>query len=563
MAEERDGQLKAERDRFVAFAFAAADLLIEVDDDGLIKFLTGAVRGLTNIGEAALIGTEFASMIVERDRNMVDELLRKIRKGGRISPVRIGLQVSGGPTVAVWLGGCRIDTMRGQTFLTATLVPGAKASAMGDGPGGLLKQDAFIEAATHHMKTAQESGLDPNLTFLMIEGLAEVRDQTDSPETTEFLEKVGTYLRAQSLGGNAAGILEPGKFALVHSDGLQAETIEEGVRAVIDGQGTDGSLGNVDGFAMSLAAGDLSEADAGRALAYSIRKFCDTAGQQFTIQSLNDGAQTILDETLPRIEKLRETIDDRAFDLVYQPIVDMNDQKVHHYEALTRLTGFGTPGEFIAFAEDVNLINEFDLCVVQRVAEILSDQAKSGWNPVIAVNLSGRSLQSEIFMKELQKVLEPYGEWSSQIMFELTETVKVDDFGTLNTVLQSLREAGHIVCLDDVGSGTTSFESLHQLKVDFAKIDGVHVRRAAEDSGHKSILKSIVDVCQEVGCDVIAEQIEEESVAALLRSLGIRFGQGYHYGRPVMDFRKHVSEPPPKRMRLSKKTRRGQVTTWG
>lgn len=562
MAEQGETILKAERDRFVAFAFAAADLLIEADHRDRIVFMSGAVRGLTKADQDRLSGRPVADLIAPPDRAMVSHLLDGIRKGGRLTPAQVRLQVGDGRAVIVWLGGCRIHTLEDRTFLTATMVPGASAPPAG--PGGLLDQERFIEVAGDHLKAARESGIDPNLTFLVIEGLTRIRAGGGGASVDSFLDKLGAYLRAQSLGGNAAGLLDEGRFALVHGEGVDADAIRAGVQAVVDDQRGDMPLGEVTGFSINLDAGDLSEADAGRALAYSIKTFCESAGQKFTISSLREGAQSILDETLPRIEQLRETIDERAFDLVYQPIVDMNDQKVHHYEALTRLTGFGTPGEFIAFAEDVNLINEFDLCVVQRVAEILADQARSGWNPVIAVNLSGRSLQSDLFISELQRVLAPFGQWARQIMFELTETVKVNDFDQLNKVLQSLRQAGHVVCLDDVGSGTTSFESLHQLKVDFAKIDGLHVRRAAADSGHRTILKSIIDVCQEVGCEVIAEQIEEDSVAAMLRKLGIRYGQGYHYGRPVLDFRKHVTEQPPARLRMPQRRRGGAgVTTWG
>src|SRR5690606_7138657 len=122
-----------------------------------------------------------------------------------------------------------------------------------------------------------------------------------------------------------------------------------------------------------------------------------------------------------------------------------------------------------------------------------------------------------------------------RLMFEVTETARIDDLGRANAFLQDLRRAGHRVCLDDFGSGQASFQYLRSLKVDLVKIDGSYVRNALKTDDDRKFLRAIIQLCNSLGIITVGEMIENEATANFLRSNGVQYGQGYLFGRPSVD----------------------------
>src|SRR5690349_15329683 len=148
----RSRRLRNERDRFVAFAFAAADLLLEIDSNHIICFASGATFSLTKHSAEELIGLSLFEVLAPRERAMVRILLQSLGRGGRLSPMPVQLANVDG-TVAV-LGGCRLPTQQGFCYLTFGLpVPSIVTadSAKRDSETGLLHKDAFTELATSRL----------------------------------------------------------------------------------------------------------------------------------------------------------------------------------------------------------------------------------------------------------------------------------------------------------------------------------------------------------------------------------------------------------------------------
>ena len=553
MNDPTENVLRAERDRFVGFAFAAADLLVEIDDTGTIRFASGTIAGLTSGSRSDLEGRKLLSIIAPQERGLARELISLLDRGNRFQPARVCLNTGASTPLFAFMGGCRLPSAPGRTFLSFSLT---SLSATGPAPMPRTAPGANRPATVPAKARKAE---DQKLTMLVVKGLAGLRARSDAKAVDTFLEKLSLYLRASSPDGRAPTALGEDKLAVVPGKGADGDRIREGVQKIVDQESGDSPLVDVTALTINLDAGDLSEADAVRALIYAIDKFTTLPQARYTVAAITKGAQAILDETLPRVADLRATIEHRAFDVVFQPIVDLTGEKVHHFEALTRIENFESPGELMAFAEQLGMAGDFDLAVCQKVMEMLSEQARAGHDARVAVNLSARSLESNLFIDELERVIAPFGNWNRRLMFELTETVKVGDIAELNKKLQMIRRGGQKICLDDVGASSTSFESLHGLQVDFVKIDGRQVRGAIADARHLAVLKSIVDVCRELDVETIAEHIEDERAAAVMRGLGIRFGQGYHFGRPAPELgdaraksakSSSKSSPGPKRDRV-------------
>lgn len=540
-AAHRRPQSSRDRDRFVGFAFAAADLLIESDAQGNILFSAGARCRLTKGEVGGLVGTNLMEVVAPGDRKYVHVLFDRIREKARIKPSRVTFQAFDGQMFPALLGGCRLDSCPGSLFLTVLLTaPPARAGGAGIGTataaqGELLDQGGFAGILEERILAARERGLDQGLTLLLVEGLQTMVDSMPEGAAAEVREGIDAYLRGISADGDSAGQLTGDRYGIVHAADIDGREVQGHIAQIIEAAG--GALpGGIRSWTLDMADDRLDAADAARALVYTVQAFASAQGGEFTISSLEDGANRLMAGAVERIEQLRATIDNRNFVVVYQPIVDIGTGAVHHLEALTRVEGMSSPADFITFAEDVGLIYDFDLLLTRTVLDTLQQFRKEPKLPDVAINLSAKTLMSPIFFKQFQSVVAPYGDLAAKLLIEVTETVVVTDIAKLNEVLQRLRESGFRICLDDVGAGSTSFQSLYGIQADYAKIDGKFVRGAVNSPRDMAMLRSMVDVCRQLGLELIGEQVEETVHADLLTGLGVSFAQGFLFSRPSSDF---------------------------
>jgi EAL domain-containing protein (putative c-di-GMP-specific phosphodiesterase class I) len=151
----------------------------------------------------------------------------------------------------------------------------------------------------------------------------------------------------------------------------------------------------------------------------------------------------------------------------------------------------------------------------------------------VAVNLSGHSLEQAGFLPALCELLDQYDIDPHHVLFEVTETSRIRGLADVNSGLQTLRERGHEICLDDFGAGAANFEYLSALDVDIIKFDGGAMRTALANPKGRAFLKATALLCRDLGIHTIAEMIHDQASYELVRDLGIDYGQGYHLGPPI------------------------------
>ena len=257
----------------------------------------------------------------------------------------------------------------------------------------------------------------------------------------------------------------------------------------------------------------MTEADTAKALVYTINRFCDETAGDFTVRDLSESFTTLASETVERRNKFVEMIHQGAFDVAFQPICDMQSGRPHHFEALVRFDHENfeaSPFEFITFAEEVGIICDFDLAMCRKVLEWLNDTNGQGYRYMTAVNISGRSLSTPKFVRNLIDLLGEYPDAREHILFEITESAKLTDLEEANQIIQALRNAGHIVCLDDFGAGVSAFQYLSALHVDVVKIDGAYVVDALTNKRNRALLKAMASMCRDLDIKTVAEMIEDE-----------------------------------------------------
>lgn len=265
-----------------------------------------------------------------------------------------------------------------------------------------------------------------------------------------------------------------------------------------------------------------SPAERARALRYSLGRFLAAGGAQ-------DSFQAHVRQTADELDRFNAIVAEGAFELTFQPVVSLADGELHHFEALTRFEASESPADTIRFAEELDLILDFDLAVLARVVDAL---AKTPAEVRIAVNVSALSLMTPDFLAAFQAVAGSETD-PGRLMVEITETQALGDLDRADRLIGELRAAGHPVCLDDFGAGAATLEYLRRLNVDYVKIDGRYMPEGEAHPRDAVILKHLTALCRELGVATIAEMVETEGTAELLKGLGVDLAQGFAYSRPL------------------------------
>ncbi len=227
-------------------------------------------------------------------------------------------------------------------------------------------------------------------------------------------------------------------------------------------------------------------------------------------------------------------------ELHYQPTWDIHQMVVTGAEALLRWNhptrGQLLPGAFLPLAEQTGLIVPIGRWVTEEVARQLEDWHRDpelADDLVLAINLSVLQLRDPGFIAAIRAVLERATFPPEQLMFEVTETLLVEEGDDAVLVLDELRTLGVRIAIDDFGTGFSSLSSLRHLPVDTLKIDRSFVSSLGADADNQQVVGAIVGLARGLQLSVIAEGVELPSDLDLVRELDCDRAQGFGLSRPA------------------------------
>lgn len=235
--------------------------------------------------------------------------------------------------------------------------------------------------------------------------------------------------------------------------------------------------------------------------------------------------------------ELRHAIDAEQFELFLQPKFEARTQRMTGAEALLRWRhpelGLVSPAEFVPLLEDTGLIVPVGHWVLCRAARIVRQWREAAFGDLrIAVNVSARELRQHGFVEQCARILEDCG-GEPCLDIEITESLLMDDIAHSMRILQALRGLGFGIAIDDFGTGYSSLNYLSRLPADTLKIDHSFIAQIAQSPESLSLVTNIINLAHSLGLRVVAEGVEDEEQAKLLRLLRCDELQGYLLGRPL------------------------------
>jgi diguanylate cyclase (GGDEF)-like protein/PAS domain S-box-containing protein len=240
---------------------------------------------------------------------------------------------------------------------------------------------------------------------------------------------------------------------------------------------------------------------------------------------------------------LRKGIERHELEVHYQPLYSLDGQQIVGAEALVRwrhpVNGLISPMKFIPMAEETGLILPLGRFVLEQAChQVSSIRDRLHVDLPISVNLSPRQFQEKGLLAQVSAALDANGLTSESLIFEITETMVMQDLSGAREVMKKLNRLGVRLAIDDFGTGHSSLAYLKQFPVHEVKVDRVFVQGIAHDPVDSAIVRAIIDLAQAMGIDAVAEGVETLAQVSGLQDLGCPVAQGFYFSQPlaVADF---------------------------
>lgn len=237
---------------------------------------------------------------------------------------------------------------------------------------------------------------------------------------------------------------------------------------------------------------------------------------------------------------LKNILQTEAIELHFQPILNASNDRIVHYEVLSRIqdqSGMISAARFWPMIERHQLAPQFDLLVTQRLLKQLQNsqwlKANKPTGKRFCINLSAASVLSEFFHNELESLLSAYPKWHQYLAFEVAEFTIVNIEEPLKRLASTLKPKGIELGIDQVGTGTIAFAYLQRLPLSYLRIAGSFNRGLHSSLDYKFFIQSMVQIAHNLDLQVFGEGVESEVDINAIKQTGVDGMGGYYFSRPI------------------------------
>lgn len=414
--------------------------------------------------------------------------------------------------------------------------------AFHDSLTGLPNRLLFHESLEQQLAKGRRDGKQFALLLLDLDHFKEINDNLGHPVGDQLLQAVAQRISGVIRSSDLLARLGGDEFALLQRDissASEAPVLAAKVIAAVDEMFViDGNTIHTS-VSIGIIIPDSNTMDGTRLMSFAdvaMYKAKEAGRGRFAF--FEDAMTIELQREMQLCEQLRTAEAEQQLFLLYQPQFELATGRLSGVEALLRWQhpehGVMSPEAFLPIAEKRGLIKKLSLFSLgescRQARTWLEQDLEFGH---IAVNLCAAQVNSESFYDVIKSVVDESGVDANSIEFEFTETALMKSKAAVLDAINRLVADGFRFAIDDFGTGFASFSYLRHFHADKIKIGPSFTRRLLRDKNDAAIVKAIIDLGQSLGLDTVAEGIENEQQAEMLKQLGCRYVQGYLYGRPM------------------------------
>lgn len=533
---------------------ASVHAILGIGQDGRIQFASASVARLFDFAPQELIGQSYEVLVVNG--------LRQLRGGGLDNLFEAA---PAGPVGEIQDIECRRRD--------GSLFPAEASLALADVPGGRLvvshiadiseRREAerrVLHAARHDpltglpnralvyelgaqlLASAKRHGDRIAILFFDLDRFKPINDTYGHTIGDRMLQQVGQRLKSKLRGNDLVGRLGGDEFVAILADIRTDDAVLHMATQLLHALREPYRIDTLDlktspSIGISIYPEDGDELDTLIRHADAAMYHAKNAGRnrcQFFTQEIYLHAR----QTFDLEQRLRHSIADSDFELVYQPFIDLVHRRFVGVEALLRWrNGATSPGaqeRFIAAAERTGLITVLGDWVLQEACRQHEKWRNLGLPAIrMAVNVSAVQFREKNFSERAAAIIRRSGINPSCIEFEVTESAVMNDVEDAAKMLERLKNDGVSIALDDFGTGYSSLSYLSQFPINKLKIDKSFIHNIDTDPRSLAIAETVIALGKKLGMTVIAEGIESQAGIKLLADIGCDLGQGFFISKPV------------------------------
>ncbi len=405
-------------------------------------------------------------------------------------------------------------------------------------PNRLLFNNRLKQA----MDRAQAEGTQLALMFLDLDRFKKINDSLGHEIGDQVLREVSSRLQRCLRGSDTVARLGGDEFVVTLDQIEDLKTVAVVARNILRAMSRAFRAGTQElyvstSIGISLFPGDAEDLE-------NLMKHADVAmyrakdegrnNYQFYRPEMNLRTR----EMLVMESNLRRAMEENQLRLFYQPQFNLDNKQLVGFEALLRWEhpehGMVSPADFIPLAEETGLIVPLGQWVLHTACRQAREWQRQGYAPVrMAVNISAREFRQPDFVDNLDDIIAAADLDPHWLELEITESIAMQNFEETIMTLTDLKIRGVHLAIDDFGTGYSSLGYLKRFPISKLKIDQSFVRDINRDSNDAAIAGSIIALGRSMNMEVIAEGVEREEQAQLLREKGCHQGQGYLYSKAV------------------------------
>ncbi len=545
--------------RFRSLVQNSTDVVMVVDADSTVRYVSPSVQGVFGYDPAELEGVKLTGLIHPEDKAQVLQFLTASSREGGPSTTLIESRIRHRDDFWLHVETLRTDLMHDPNVkgivLNSRDVSERKAfeqqlahQAFHDSITGLANRALFRDRVEHALERQTRDDQQISVLFMDLDDFKTVNDSLGHAAGDRLLGEVGERLRASLRAPDTAARFGGDEFAILLEDasGIAGPAeVAERILLALDGpfllEGKEVFVRASIGIATAWPGRSVGPEGAEELLrnadvAMYIAKEAGKNRYQIFEPEMHDTA-------LRRLElkaDLQRAVDNEEFVLHYQPVIRLATGDIEGFEALVRWNhperGVVMPLEFVPLAEETGLVVQIGSWVLREACltakELQPDGSES--QPLhIAVNLSARQLQSTDIVREVANVLLDTGLSPECLVLEITESVMMQDMALSNERLSQLKQLGVQLAVDDFGTGYSSLNYIRRFPVDILKVDKSFVDGVSEGGEESALTAAIIELAGILNLRPVAEGIERADQLEKLLELRCELGQGFYFSEPL------------------------------